>query len=145
MSPATPESNKDAGKRALSYSPQSWGNNFARTPISTLNLESLSNNTARHEASYGLESVTRVVRDVGLKQYRYEERVREERPGEGVSYLVERCTIEQNVFAVKHVKFDQHDNRSSLRNNLRLVVLEMRIMAHRTLNEHANIIKGLWI
>ncbi|KAK0721372.1 hypothetical protein B0T21DRAFT_338099 [Apiosordaria backusii] len=125
---------------ARSCSSLSWDSNSFRASASTLSLASLLSQTRHYEDSYGLENLIKISRSLNLRRYHYEELVREENLGEGVSYLVERCVVGKEIFAVKHVKFSRSEDGRSLRAKLKSIVLEIRIMRHAPLQMHPNII-----
>ncbi|PNP51844.1 hypothetical protein THARTR1_07613 [Trichoderma harzianum] len=114
----------------------SWNTFLSRTNISSLDCALFSEQEI--SSIHGLDDVIRAVTALGLRRYRYEEIAREEKVGEGETYLVERCVVANQVLAVKHLKTNRElDDRTSHR-RLRAVILELQILRHRPLRNHPN-------
>ncbi|KAK0725182.1 kinase-like domain-containing protein [Lasiosphaeris hirsuta] len=119
-------------------STSSWNTPLSRTSISALTHPFLSNNG--YQTPHGLDDVIQAVRALRLTWYRYEELRREEVLGEVETYLVEKCAIKRDVFAVKHVKLSDSPDINAFRRRLKAIIFEVQIMRHGPLREHPNIL-----
>ncbi|KAK4199630.1 putative serine threonine protein kinase [Triangularia verruculosa] len=122
---------------SLYSSTLSWNTSLSRTSVSSLSRATFTQRL--NHGSHGLDDVIKAARNLNLRRYNYEELVREEPLGEGGTYLVERCVMGKDVFAVKHLMFRHTDDGKSLRTKLRSVILEVQIMRHAPLKAHPNI------
>ncbi|KAM0252319.1 hypothetical protein ACHAQJ_007812 [Trichoderma viride] len=114
----------------------SWNTFLSRTNISSLTHAVFSEQETQF--LHGLDDVIRAVTALGLRRYRYEDIAREEKIGEGETYIVERCVVAGQVLAVKHLKTSSALDDDTSRRRLRAVILELQIMRHRPLRNHPN-------
>ncbi|KAL7791603.1 hypothetical protein V8C43DRAFT_322341 [Trichoderma afarasin] len=114
----------------------SWNTFLSRTNISSLDCALFSEQEV--SSIHGLDDVFRAVTALDLRRYRYEEIVREEKVGEGETYLVERCVVANQVLAVKHLKTNRELDGQTSHRRLRAVILELQILRHRPLRNHPN-------
>ncbi|KAK4064082.1 uncharacterized protein Triagg1_9238 [Trichoderma aggressivum f. europaeum] len=114
----------------------SWNTFLSRTNISSLDCALFSEQEI--SSLHGLDDVIRAVTSLGLRRYRYEEIAREEKVGEGETYLVERCVVANQVLAVKHLKTNRQLDDQTSHRRLRAVILELQILRHRPLRNHPN-------
>ncbi|KAF6837449.1 serine threonine-protein phosphatase 6 regulatory ankyrin repeat subunit b [Colletotrichum plurivorum] len=115
----------------------SWNTFLSRTSTSSLACAVFSEQQ-RHPV-HGLEDVIRVVGSLNLRRYRREELIRQEPLGEGETYLVERCTAQGSVVAVKQLKIDGASGEGTFRRRLSSIVFEAQIMRHPPLRAHPNL------
>lgn len=128
------------GERAPSVeSLLSWNTQLSRTSVSSLSCAQFS--AQEGLSSHGLEDVIRTLQTLSLPHYRLGELVREERLGQGETYIVERC-VDQNgrVLAVKHLTVSSEADDTAFRQRLRSVILELKVMRHGPLRAHPNIL-----
>lgn len=117
----------------------SWNTRLSRTSVSSLSCARFS--AQEGLSSHGLEDVIRTLQTLSLPHYRLGELVREERLGQGETYIVERCVDQKGtVLAVKHLKVSSEADDTSFRQRLRSVILEIKIMRHGPLRAHPNIL-----
>ncbi|KAJ4024595.1 hypothetical protein NW752_003162 [Fusarium irregulare] len=117
----------------------SWNTRISRTSVSSLSCARFS--AEESLSSHGLQDVIRTLQTLSLPHYRLGELVREERLGQGETYVVERCVDKKgNILAVKHLKVSTEPDDTALRQRLRSVILEIKIMRHGPLRAHPNIL-----
>ncbi|CAG7557888.1 unnamed protein product [Fusarium equiseti] len=117
----------------------SWNTRLSRTSVSSLSCARFS--AQESLSSHGLEDVIRTLQTLSLPHYRLGELVREERLGQGETYIVERCVDQKgSVLAVKHLKVSSEVDETAFRQRLRSVILEIKIMRHGPLRAHPNIL-----
>lgn len=120
----------------------SWNTRLSRTRTSTLDSLGFAPSAIQH--IQGLEDLLRTVQTLGLKRYPYNDIERDGIAGEGETYLVEKCIVESDTVAVKHLKLESlGTDASKFRRRLNSVMLELRIMRHTPLRDHPNILKLL--
>ena len=65
---------------------------------------------------------------------------REDVIGKGETFLVQRCSVQEQVYAIKNLRVDKYTVSSpDFRKRLKSVLLEIRIMCHPPLRDHPNI------
>ncbi|CAM1509575.1 Fc.00g033140.m01.CDS01 [Cosmosporella sp. VM-42] len=113
-------------KAASVRSTFSWNTHLSRTSVSTLSCATLTER--QHQSVHSLSDVIRVVEDLKLQRYRYEDLAQEGPLGEGKTYIVEKCVVQGSVFAVKHLKVNQVAEDETARRRLKAVILEVQTM-----------------
>lgn len=89
----------------------------------------------------GLEDVTRTVQSLDLRRFPYAKIHRGESIGEGETFWVEKCTVDERVVAVKHLKVGRRESESpEFLRRVNSLLLELRIMHHSPLKSHPNIL-----
>ncbi|PTB66601.1 kinase-like protein, partial [Trichoderma citrinoviride] len=121
---------------ASAASTVSWNTFLSRTNVSSLASAVFSEQ--ENHPLHGLDDVIRAVTALGLRRYRYEEIAREEKVGEGETYIVERCVVANQVLAVKHLKTDSAMDDQTSHRRLRAVILELQVLRHQPLRNHPN-------
>ncbi|RYP44848.1 hypothetical protein DL768_008747 [Monosporascus sp. mg162] len=113
---------EDCGKdeAASVASTVSWNTFLSRTNVSSLTCAMFSEQ--ENQFLHGLDDVIRAVTALGLRRYRYEEIAREEKVGEGETYVVERCVVASQVLAVKHLKTNTALDDKTSRRRLRAIM-----------------------
>lgn len=117
----------------------SWNTSLSRTSVSSLSCAAFSAQQQRL-AACGLDDVIRSVRQLRLRRYPYQGISREEALGQGETYLVERCTFQKELLAIKHLKMGMSAGRTAIQRRLNSVILEMQIMKHGPLLAHPNVV-----
>ncbi|KAK4210480.1 hypothetical protein QBC37DRAFT_376971 [Rhypophila decipiens] len=124
----------------------SWMTGSSRTRISTLSSAAFSN--PAEASSLGLDGVIQTVKSLSLPLCPWSQVQREEKLGEGETFIVHRCQVRNNrnhelLLAIKQLKIGSSPNDSTYRRRLKSVILELRIMRHHPLRAHPNIIDVL--
>lgn len=90
----------------------------------------------------GLDDVLKTVQKLQLPKYSDGQVERAEVVGQGETYLVERCIVADRVLAIKTLKLEEvsKDTTKFLR-RLNSVLLELRVMYHKPLHAHPNILE----
>ncbi|KAL9079701.1 MAG: hypothetical protein Q9157_001427 [Trypethelium eluteriae] len=117
----------------------SWVTRLSRTRISS--IDSIGLSSASSLRLQGLDDVLKTIQKLQLPRYSDEEVERAETVGQGETYIVERCIVGKRVLAIKMLKISNvsNDTTKFLR-RLNSVLLELRIMHHKPLRAHPNIL-----
>ncbi|OJD40378.1 ankyrin repeat domain protein [Diplodia corticola] len=117
----------------------SWITRHSRTHTSSISAACFNFSVGPH--GQGVGDISTTLRELRLRHCPANALEHQQRVGEGETFIVERCSMGQDVVAVKHLKLDQttSDPRNFQR-RLESVLLELRIMRHSPLRDHPNIL-----
>ncbi|KAL9087151.1 MAG: hypothetical protein Q9165_006802 [Trypethelium subeluteriae] len=121
------------------FSSLSWVTRLSRTRVSSVDSIGLSGASSFH--LQGLNDVLKTIQKLQLPRCSDGEVERAEVVGQGETYTVERCIVAKRVLAIKTLKLGNvsNDTTKFLR-RLNSVLLELRIMHHKPLHAHPNIL-----
>jgi len=93
---------------------------------------------------HSIGDVLQTVKALNLRQYDYGRIRREEKLGEGETFIVHKCGLRnpdgrELWLAIKHLKISSSPDDSTYLRRLKSVILELRIMRHLPLRSHPSI------
>ena len=87
-----------------------------------------------------MEDILRAVQSLQLGRCPFNQVEREEVIGMGETFVVQRCFVQKQVYAIKNLRVEKYAiNSSDFRKRLESILLEIRIMCHPPLQAHPNI------
>ncbi|KAI2778924.1 hypothetical protein F4815DRAFT_475374 [Daldinia loculata] len=120
-------------------STETWNTFLSRTSVSSLSSAAFSNPSQTGQVN-GLDDILDTVKTLSLRRIPYEEIERQDVVGEGETFVVERCVVRNQILAIKHLKNNLSPDDSIFRRRIRSIILELRIMRHKPLRSHPNIL-----
>ncbi|KAI9773188.1 MAG: hypothetical protein M1840_008309 [Geoglossum simile] len=120
----------------------SWNTRLSRTRVST--VQGLGLSQASHLVVQSLGDLLQTVQGFRLKKWELDDVEVEADIGQGETFKVQRCLCDNRVVAVKHIKLGSLDPGSRIFcRRLSSVLLEIRVMHHKPLQSHPNILSLL--